>query len=166
MQSSNVVSVFYRLGRTLVIGLLFLAGGLAHADNAVPYPGTLTAKSAYTFGETVTRLEQSIEANKMGLVAKASASAGAAGRGVKISGNIVMMVFRNDFAVRMLEASVPAGIEAPIRIYVTEAADGKTSVTYRTPSAVFAPYGNAQVDAMARELDPVFDKIVREATNK
>ena len=116
MQSSNVVSVFYRLGRTLVIGLLFLAGGLAHADNAVPYPGTLTAKSAYPFGEPVTRLEQSIEANKMGLVAKASASAGAAGRGVKISGNIVMMVFRNDFAVRMLEASVPAGIEAPIRI--------------------------------------------------
>jgi len=166
MQSSNVASFLNRLGRTLVIGSLFLTGGLAHADNAAPYPGTLTAKSAYSFGETVTRLEQSVEANKMGLVAKASASAGAAGRGVKISGNTVLMVFRNDYAVRMLAANVPAGIEAPIRIYVTEETDGKTSVTYRTPSAVFAPYGNAQIDAMARELDPVFDKIVRDAVSK
>ena len=34
------------------------------------------------------------------------------------------MVFRNDYAVRMLQASVPAGIEAPLRLYVTENADG------------------------------------------
>ena len=82
---------------------------------------------------------------------------------MKIAGNTVLMVFRNDYAVRMLAASVPAGIEAPIRIYVTEDTDGKASVTYRTPSAAFAPYGNAQLDAVARELDPVFDKIVRDA---
>jgi uncharacterized protein (DUF302 family) len=142
---------------------LLLTAGLAHADVAAPYPGTLTVKSAYPFGDTVTRLEQAVTANKMGVVAKASASAGAAARGVKIAGNAVLMVFRNDYAVRMLAASVPAGIEAPIRVYVTEDPDGKASVTYRTPSAVFAPYGNAQLDAMARELDPVFEKIVREA---
>ena len=62
--------------------------------------------------------------------------------------------------------SVPAGIEAPIRIYVTEDADGKVGVTYRTPSALFAPYGNAQLDTMARELDPIFDKVVRDAVTK
>lgn len=163
MLKDGVVSILQRLGRALALVPLLLAGGLAHADNAAPYPGTLAVKSAHGFGETVSRLERSIETNKMGLVAKASASAGAAARGVKIAGNIVLMVFRNDYAVRMLAASVPAGIEAPIRIYVTEDADGKVSVTYRTPSAVFAPYGNPQLDAMARELDPVFDQIVREA---
>lgn len=166
MQKFNIFPLAQRLGSTLALASLLLAGGLAHADNAAPYPGTLTVKSAYGFGETVARLEQSVETNKMGLVARASASAGAVGRGVKIAGNTVLMVFRNDYAVRMLAASVPAGIEAPIRIYVTEDADGKVSVTYRTPSAVFAPYGNAQIDAMARELDPVFDKIVREAVGK
>lgn len=155
-----------RTVRVLTMVLAFIAGGLAHADNPAPYPGTLTVRSAHGFGETVTRLEQSIEANKMGLVAKASASAGAAARGVKIAGNAVLMVFRNDYAVRMLAASVPAGIEAPIRIYVTEEPDGKTAVTYRPPSAVFAPYANAVLDAMARELDPVFAKIVRDAVLK
>jgi hypothetical protein len=38
----------------------------------------------------------------------------------------------------MLEASVPAGTEAPIRFYVTEDADGAASLTYRLPRAAFA----------------------------
>ena len=128
-----------------------------------PYPGTRTIKSAYGFPETVARLEKSIEANKMGVVARASASAGAAARGVTIPGNAVLMVFRNDYAVRMLAASMPAGIEAPLRIYVTEDSDGKASVTYRAPTAVFAAYGNAQLDEMAKELDPIFARIVASA---
>ena len=41
---------------------------------------------------------------------------------------------------------------------------GTTSVTWRDPSAVFAPYGSAELNAMAKELDPVFEKIVRDAT--
>lgn len=138
----------------------------ARADNPAPYPGTVTVKTAHPFDTLVARLEKAIADNKMGLVAQASASRGAAGRGVKIPGNVVLMVFRNDYAVRMLEASVPAGIEAPVRIYVTENADGTASITYRAPSAVFAPYGSAKLDAMARELDPIFERIVKDAAGK
>lgn len=36
-------------------------------------------------------------------------------------------------------------------------------MTYRKPSAVFAPYGSAELDRMARELDPVLAKIVKDA---
>ncbi|MEK7437882.1 MAG: DUF302 domain-containing protein [Pseudomonadota bacterium] len=144
--------------------LLAFTANYAGAQSAAPLPGTHTVVSTYAFDALATRLEKAIEANKMGLVAQASASRGAAGRGVKIPGNLVLMVFRNDYAVRMLAASVPSGIEAPLRLYLTEGANGKASVTWRTPSAVFAPYGSAELDAMARELDPVFEKIVRDAT--
>lgn len=99
----------------------------------------------------------------MTLVAHASASRGAAARGIKIPGNAVLMVFRNDYAVRMLAASVAAGIEAPLRIYVTENRDGTASLTYRRPSAVFGLYGSAELDRMARELDTVFERIVKDA---
>lgn len=136
----------------------------AGAQPVAPPPGTHTVVSAYGFDAMVSRLEKAVEANKMGLIAEASASRGAAARGVKIPGNMVLMVFRNDYAVRMLAASVPAGIEAPLRLYVTEGANGKASVSWRDPSAVFAPYANADIDAMARELDPVFAKIVRDAS--
>lgn len=136
---------------------------LAISSSALADPSTKTIDTPQRFEETVGRLEKAIVDNKMSLVSEASASKGAASRGIKIPGNTVLMVFRNDYAVRMLKASVPAGIEAPLRIYVTENANG-SSVTYRSPSATFAPYKNAELDALASELDPIFDKIVADAT--
>ncbi len=148
----------------LPVLLLALAAPMAGAQSKPALTGMNTVASQHGFDALATRLEKAIEANQMGLVAQASASRGAAARGVKIRGNMVLMVFRNDYAVRMLAASVPAGIEAPLRIYLTEGADGKASVTWRSPSAVFAPYGSAALNALGRELDPVLAKIVHDAT--
>ena len=80
-----------------------------------------------------------------------------------IPGNMVVGVYRPDFAVRMLDASVAAGIEAPLRFYITENADGTATLTYRKPSAVFAPYGVPALDEMAKELDAIFAKIAADA---
>jgi len=123
-----------------------------------------TVRVPYTM--LVERLERAIEANSMRLVARASATVGAAERGLAIPGNAVLMVFRNDYAVRMLEASVAAGIEAPIRFYVTENRDGTTSLSWRPPSAVFSPYRNAALDALAAELDPIFARIAADALGR
>lgn len=136
-----------------------LSAGAADGD----LPGTVTLASAHRFGELLERTKAAIEAQKMGLVAQASASAGAAARGLTIPGNAVLMVFRNDYAVRMLQASVSAGVEAPLRLYLTENADGTASLRYRPPSVVFGAYHNAQIDALARELDPVFERIAHAA---
>jgi len=149
--------------QAIALATLLAPAGAAQADTSAPYPGTRVVQSTRSFDQLVQRLEHAIAANQMGLVASASASKGAAGRGVHIPGNAVLMVFRNDFAVRMLAASVPAGIEAPIRLYVTENANGTANLTYRTPSAIFAPYGNAELDRLAGELDPIFAKIVDQA---
>ena len=111
------------------------------------------------------RVEAAVKAHKMFVVTRASASKGAASRGVTLAGNMVLGVYRNDFAVRMLEASLPAGIEAPIRFYVTETAAGTARLAYRTPSAVFAPYGDggAPLAALAAELDEIFAAIAADA---
>jgi len=104
---------------------------------------------------------------KMGLVTQASASDGANGQGITIPGNRVIGVYRNDYARRMLEASVAAGIEAPTRFYLTEDADGTATLSYKTPSFVFAPYmneGGDKLKALAEELDDVFAEIAEQAT--
>ena len=151
----------------LATALSILAPVTANAQQAAaqyPFSGARTVMTRQPFDVVVDRLEKAIAANKMGLVAQASASRGAASRGLKIRGNAVLMVFRNDYAVRMLEASVPAGIEAPLRLYVTEVQDDRTNITWRTPSATFAPYAGDGLAALARELDPIIEKIVRDAT--
>ena len=157
--------------RSLLAGSLLLAATLNAPDSVSaqsdePLAGTVTIESSLSFEELRTSLEEAVEANEFAVVTRASASAGAQSRGVSIPGNLVIGVFRNDYAVRMLEASVPAGIEAPLRFYVTENPDGTASLTYREPSAIFAPYGVADLDAMAAELDPIWQRIAEAATGE
>ena len=143
---------------------MFTALGAA-ADNATPFPGTNVIKTRHSYAELVGKLPQAVAKHKMGVVAKASATVGAEKIGVTIPGNMVVMVFHPKYAVRMLEASVPAGIEAPLRFYITENKDGTTTLTYRDPSSVFAPYENKDLDAMAKELDEIFARIAADATS-
>lgn len=153
------------LARCVVFGLVaipFLAVP-AGARDCAPANETRTLKSRFDFTTLLGRLEKSIADNGMILVAQASASRGAASRGVKIPGNAVVMVFRNDFAIRMLEASIAAGVEAPLRFYVVEDPDGTATLSYRAPSAVFCPYHVPKLDEMARELDPIFERIAAQA---
>jgi uncharacterized protein (DUF302 family) len=142
-----------------------VAAFTAAADNATPFPGTHVIKTGHSYAEMVEKLPQAVSKNKMGVVAKASATLGAKKIGVTIPGNMVIMVFHPRFAVRMLEASVPAGIEAPLRFYITENANGTTTLTYRDPSSVFAPYESAELDKMAKELDVIFAQIAADAAS-
>jgi uncharacterized protein (DUF302 family) len=153
------------LHRTLA-GLLAAAAILAMAQGAQAVPAGFTSvKTPHAFKTLVERVEAAVKANGMFVVTRASASTGAASRGLTIPGNMVLGVYRNDFAVRMLEVSLAAGIEAPIRFYVTENADGSASLAYRAPSAVFAPYedGGEVLAALAGELDEIFAAIAAEA---
>ena len=153
-----------RLLAAIVLATVWLNALPARADNGYPYPGTNVIATSHDFKTLWSRLEKAVGDNKMGMVGRASASLGASRRGVEIAGNAVFGVYRNDFAVRMLKASLSAGIEAPLRFYLTENADGTASLTYRTPSAVFKPYASADLDAMAKELDAIFAAIARQAT--
>lgn len=161
-------SVMLKKAALAMVSIALFSSGLiaSAADKSVPLPDTVTIKTSHAFDALATRVEKAIADHKMGLVAQASASRGAAARGVKIPGNLVLMVFRNDFAVRMLKASVPAGIEAPLRLYITENPDGTASLTYPIPSAVFAPYGSKALDEMAKELDGILQNIVLDATKE
>jgi len=137
----------------------------AKAENMTPYSGTQSIATGQPFGAFMENLLAAIKKNKMGLVSQASATKGAASIGKTIAGNHVLMIFRPDFAVRMLDASVAAGIEAPLRLYITEGADGNATLTYRLPSHVFGAYEVPALDEMAKELDVIVAAIVADATN-
>lgn len=120
----------------------------------------------HSYQTLVQRLDQAIGDHKMGIVSRASATVGVKKvLGEDIPGNMIVGVYRPDFAKRMLEASVPAGIEAPIRFYITENEDGTATLSYDPPSVVFAPYddGGEALDALAAELDEIFAAIASQA---
>ncbi len=131
--------------------------------------GWKVMNTPHGFSALVKRLDAAVKSQRMGIVSRASASVGARNAGIAIPGNMVIGVYRNDFARRMLKASIAAGIEAPIRFYVTENRDGTATLSYKTPSAVFAPYqpeGGKALKTLGRELDAIFARIAASATGK
>lgn len=128
--------------------------------------GWVSVETKHAFGDLNKKMTEVIKANKMGRVNTASASGGAKRRDVTIAGNRVIGVYNNVFAVRMLEASKAAGMEAPIIYYLTENEDGTTTLSYKKPSFVFAPYyasATPDLKVMAEELDVIFAKIATDA---
>ena len=128
--------------------------------------GWAVHETSYGYKEMIDRVKAAAKANKMGIVTQAGPTGAAKQRGVTIPGNRVIGVFNNKFAVRMLNASEAAMIEAPIRFYVTEQPDGTATLSYKTPSLVFAPYADDSPEVMkiAAELDAIFAAIAKAAT--
>ncbi len=118
------------------------------------------------YSELVDDTKAAIKENGLIVVTQAGPTKAAAARGITIPGNRVIGAFNNDYAVRVLETSTHAMIEAPIRFYVTENEDGSATLSYKTPSFVFAPYadqGGQALSDIAAELDQKFQSIAETA---
>jgi uncharacterized protein (DUF302 family) len=155
----------HRIRLSMALALCVVSAASAHTVKS--RDGWVVIETHQSFAALNERIEAAVRAAKMGLVTSASASAGAQAAGIAIPGNRIIGVFRNDFARQMLSASVSAGIEAPIRFYVTENPDHTATLSYKRPTFVFAPYadeGGQRLRALAAELDAVFANIASTAT--
>ena len=148
----------------LLVAALLASAGPARAENPAPYPGTVTVETGRPFEPFVEAFANAITANGFNVVGIACANCAIKGVfGETVPGNRVFLFFKPAYARRMLAASVAAGIEAPIRVYATEAADGTARVTWRRPSEVFGAYDVPDLTAMGRELDEHVARIVADA---
>lgn len=157
----------FRILLSMTVALYALSP--ASAGTLKPRDGWVVIATHQSFAALSDRLDAAVKSEKMGLVTSASASAGAKAAGITIPGNRVVGVFRNDFARRMLSASVAAGIEAPIRFYVTENSNGTATLSYKKPSFVFEPYyneGGPALKSLTAELDAIFAKIASAASTE
>ena len=122
------------------------------ASDLQPRAGWVVRPTDKPFDRLVEDVIAAIKANGLVVVTQAGPTKAAAARGIEIPGNRVIGAFNNDYAVRVIGTSVAAMIEAPIRLYVTENADGTATLSYKTPSMIFSPYmdeGGADLDAIA-----------------
>ncbi len=153
--------------------LVFAAAAIAccFALNAVA--GSITQREGWAVHDTghsykdlIARVKDAGKANKMGVVTEAGSTDVLKSKGIIVPGNRVIGIYHPQFAARVLALSVPAMIEAPIRMYVTQDADGTATLSYKTPSFVFAPYmseGGEKLAAIAKELDAKFAAIAADA---
>lgn len=149
----------------LTIGLIFWGIAL-QAQSITPRDGWVVMDSDKPFDVLLDDLKAAVQANEMAVVTQAGPTGAAASRGITIPNNRVVGVFNNIYAVRILELSTSAMIEAPVRMYVTEDAAGRATLSYKTPSHVFSPYVEEAGDDLAiasAELDAIFLAIAEAA---
>jgi len=154
--------------KRILAAIVAFAPAMALADVAdmAPREGWRVIDTELAPAALIERVLAAVPQEGMGVVTQAGPTAAARGRGVEIPENRVIGVFNNVFAVRILNLSTAAMIEAPVRIYVTEDADGTSSLSWKTPSFVFAPYvaeGGDDLAAAAAELDAKFEAIATRA---
>ncbi|MEX0286331.1 MAG: DUF302 domain-containing protein [Paracoccaceae bacterium] len=151
----------------LAVGLSCVAA-LTQASDMDTRPGWAVHPTDQDHASLVKSLTAAVKEHGMIVVTRAGPTKAAAKRGITIPGNMVVGVYNNDFAVRVLATSTAAMIEAPIRFYVTENTDGTATLSYKTPSTVFAPYmdeGGDALQALAAELDAKFAEIAADAVD-
>lgn len=151
----------------VVLSAIWLGAGPADAvDDLASREGWAVHPTVHEYATLVERVRDAIKAHGLAVVTQAGPTQAAKARGIEIPGNTVIGAFNNDFAVRILELSTAAMIEAPVRLYVTENADGTATLSYKLPSTVFAPYadeGGAALGEAATDLDSVFAGIAAAA---
>ncbi|QJF52760.1 DUF302 domain-containing protein [Roseobacter ponti] len=150
-----------------VIVAAFVFPTVLFAGDIAPRDGWVVMETTRDHATLLADLKKAVSKNKMGVVTQAGPTATARGRGITIPENRVIGVFNNDFAVKILDLSTAAMIEAPVRFYVTEEENGNATLSYKKPSFVFAPYadeGGAALQALARDLDARFEMIAADAT--
>ena len=152
------------ISAAIAIALLALPG---NAADLAPRPGWEVLPTSKSHADLVADTRAAVNASALSVITQAGPTGAAAARGIEIPGNVVIGIYNNDFAVRVLRLSTPAMIEAPIRLYVTENADGTATLGYKRPSFVFAAYaeeGGEELMAIAAELDRIFADIAAAAT--
>ena len=138
---------------------LICAASVAMAQEPAARDGWVIMTTQKTYAGLVDAVKSAVKANGMHVVTQAGPTQAAANRGITIPGNRVIGVFNNDFAVKILALSTGAMIEAPIRMYVTENSDGTATLSYKSPSMVFAPYldeGGTALRDLSTTLDDRF----------
>lgn len=148
--------------RALLLLLPTLLTFQLHAGEIKPRPGWQVFETTKSYAQLLHDVKVAAKAEGLIVVTQAGPTKAAAARGISIPGNRVLGLFNNDYAVRILQLSTAAMIEAPIRVYVTANDAGLATLSYKTPSHVFTPYfteGGADLRQIAADLDQRFATI-------
>lgn len=140
---------------------------IVQVDDISAREGWVVMGSDKPFDRVLRDLRRGVKDNGMAVVTQAGPTGAAKSRGITVPGNRIVGVFNNAFAVKILALSTHAMIEAPLRLYVTENADGTASVSFKSPTYVFMPYvADAGIGLLveARKLDDIFEAIATAAT--
>jgi uncharacterized protein (DUF302 family) len=141
--------VKYLLPAALFASLVLLPGSSTRAENTPPDPGTIVQKeggivaipSNHSVDETVDRLKDILQSRQITLFALIDHSGEAAKVGLKMP-STKLLIFGNPKGGTPLMLAAPStAIDLPLKILVSEDAQGKVWLSYNSPEYLKERHG-------------------------
>jgi uncharacterized protein (DUF302 family) len=129
MRSENMLDRRSALVRAFALaGLVGLAPTVAVAEAGES--GVVSVRSAYPFQETIDRLKADIAAKKIMFFDAIDQAKLAAAAGIGLRPSTLLIFGNPPLGVQFLTAKPEAGLDWPVRLLVTEDAEGQVWATY------------------------------------
>ena len=144
------------LRQAVVLGGMLAAGSATAAPPPPAQPGVATAaadgvlrvRSAHNFGETVSRIEAAVRANKIRFFGEIDQANLAATAKISLRPSKLLLFGNPPLGIQLLTANPLAGLDWPVRMLVTQDADGQVWVAYTDFAFIAHRYGITDRDAV------------------
>ena len=129
-----------------------------------PREGLIALPSSFEYAETLTRLEASIRANGMSVLARVDLAAFAAAAGIPLRPSMVLM-FGDPAAHAALAQAVPSiAVDLPFKVLVCRDEDGTTWLWYNDLRWLARRHGHwRDIECLVRDLAVSLDCVARKA---
>jgi len=137
----------HKLAAVAAVGLIYAAAAQASPE-APMAQGVIRVRSAFTFDETVTRIEAAVRANKIRFFGEIDQANLAAGARIKLLPSKLLLFGNPPLGVQLLTSNPYAGLDWPVRMLVRQDADGAVWVAYTDFGFIAHRYGITDRDAV------------------
>jgi uncharacterized protein (DUF302 family) len=147
---------------------LFLTLGLALAavlaGQASAQETRVTVASTKSYTETIEKLKAAVGQGGMMVMAQVDQGNMLSMAGLKLKATL-FLVGNPTVGKQLFEQDHGVGLYVPLRVFVTENADGKTFVSYDKPSSLLKQFNNQKIDMVAGMLDQKVQGLAEMATH-
>jgi uncharacterized protein (DUF302 family) len=110
--------------------------------------GVIRVRSAYSFDETVTRIEAAVRANKIRFFGEIDQSNLAASAKIQLRPSKLLLFGNPPLGVQLLTSNPLAGLDWPVRMLVVKDTDGQVWVAYTDFAFIAHRFGITDRDAV------------------
>ncbi len=111
-----------------------------------------------TFNQTVANVKKMVAQGGMMVMGEINQGKMLEMTGLKLNGT-TLFLGNPTVGKKLLSADPAAGLAVPIRLYIFENKDGKTTISYYKPSELLAQYHNPDIDMVGKMLDEKLENL-------
>ena len=146
--------------RTFAAAFVAIGAAAAAARSTAPEgDGVVSVKSAYPFDETIRRLEADIADKKIMFFDSIDQAKLASGAGIELRPSTLLVFGNPPLGIQFLTAKPAAGLDWPVRLLVTEDAQGQVWAMYTDFTWIARRHGIENRDAAFKMASEVIASI-------